>query len=75
MSSIGISDRTMFDVSTLKIIDWNEASSQVGNDSEFLSEVLNDLMMEATSARDDIRDGIKNQDYITVSKSAHRFIT
>jgi len=38
----------------LKIIDWEEAMTQVGGDEEFLNEVLQDLLTESATAEQEI---------------------
>lgn len=60
------------EVNDYKIIDWNEAMTQVGGDREFLSEVLGDFLQESNVAEEEIYQGIKNQDYVAVMKAAHR---
>lgn len=46
--------------------------NQVGGDRDFLEEVLQDLMNEAETARSEIAQGIKDNDFSTISKAAHR---
>jgi len=53
-------------------IDWKEALKQVGDDRDFLNEVLSDLMEEAKTAEDDILDAINKEDYGGVMRAAHR---
>lgn len=53
-------------------IDWKEALKQVGDDRDFLDEVLRDLMEEAKTAEDDILDAINRKDYGGVMRAAHR---
>jgi len=55
-----------------KIIDWKEAMETVGNDREFLVEVLEELLKESNAAFENIKVAIKNKDYNTVYKEAHR---
>lgn len=57
-------------------IDWKEALLQVGNDRDFLTEVLGDLKDEAKTAQDDIRKAIGDNNtpmnYGDVMRAAHR---
>lgn len=53
-------------------IDWKEALNQVGNDRDFLNEVLQDLLDEAKTAEDDIATAITAQDFGGVMRAAHR---
>jgi FOG: HPt domain len=46
--------------------------NQVGGDREFLDEVIQDLLNEATAAEREIGDAIRARDYATVMKAAHR---
>ena len=54
------------------IIDWSSALEAVGDDREFLSEVLTDLMMEATTTITEITNAIATKDFDAVMRSAHR---
>ena len=56
----------------LKIIDWEEAMTQVGGDEEFLNEVLQDLLTESATAEQEIGDAIGTSDFSGVMKAAHR---
>lgn len=53
-------------------INWDEAMSQVGNDEEFLEEVLQDLLNEAATAETDIAEGIASRNFDGISRAAHR---
>lgn len=53
-------------------INWKEAMNQVGDDEEFLNEVLQDLLAEAATAQTDIMEGIKIGNFDAISKAAHR---
>jgi HPt (histidine-containing phosphotransfer) domain-containing protein len=55
-----------------RTINWEEAMNQVGGDRDFLEEVLQDLMNEAETARAEIAQGIKDNDFSLISKAAHR---
>lgn len=54
-----ITTHAKVDVSNLKIINWPEAMNQVGNDKEFLDEVLADLLTESDTAEIDISNAIR----------------
>jgi HPt (histidine-containing phosphotransfer) domain-containing protein len=54
------------------IIDWSAALEAVGNDREFLSEVLMDLMTEASTTITEITSAIATKDFDAVMRSAHR---
>jgi HPt (histidine-containing phosphotransfer) domain-containing protein len=54
------------------VLDWDEAMNQVGGDTEFLGEVLQDLLDEANTAEQDIAAGIEKSDFETIMKAAHR---
>eukprot|EP01041_Mallomonas_annulata_P010014 gene10014-20845_t len=53
-------------------IDWKEALNQVGGDRDFLNEVLQDLLEEATTADNDIGAAVENKDFGGVMRAAHR---
>lgn len=46
--------------------------NQVGDDEEFLEEVLQDLLNEAKTAEDEIAEGIVARNFDVISKAAHR---
>jgi HPt (histidine-containing phosphotransfer) domain-containing protein len=54
------------------VIDWENAMNQVGGDEDFLTEVLQDLLEESRSAKDEIKVAIEKKDWDTVKKAAHR---
>ena len=56
----------------LKVIDWDEALVQIGDDEEFLFEVLGDLDVEAIEAQTEIGDALKAKDFSSLMKAAHR---
>ena len=56
----------------MKVIDWIGALEQVGGDEDFLIEVLQDLLVEATAAVEQIQEGINISDFSLVMHSAHR---
>jgi len=56
----------------LRVIDWEGAMDQVHGDSEFLSEVLDDLFKESEEAEQEITEAIKAKNLTTVMKAAHR---
>lgn len=56
----------------LVAIDWDEAMSQVAGDTDFLQEVLQDLVDEAKTAVDDIKAGIDAKEFEKIMKAAHR---
>eukprot|EP01006_Ploeotia_vitrea_P015611 TRINITY_DN45290_c0_g1_i2.p1 TRINITY_DN45290_c0_g1~~TRINITY_DN45290_c0_g1_i2.p1 ORF type:complete len:133 (-),score=11.92 TRINITY_DN45290_c0_g1_i2:166-564(-) len=56
----------------LKIINWEEAKVQVGDDEEFLKEVLADLISESESGIQDITSAIEAKDFEKVMKSSHK---
>mmetsp|Transcript_33385 Transcript_33385/g.34011 ORF Transcript_33385/g.34011 Transcript_33385/m.34011 type:complete len:211 (-) Transcript_33385:257-889(-) len=53
-------------------INWKEALNQVGDDREFLNEVLSDLLDEAKTAEDDIGKAVRDRDFGGVMRAAHR---
>ena len=53
-------------------IDWGKAMEQVGEDVEFLEEVLQDLLTEAQTSEEEIAEGIVAQNFEGISKAAHR---
>lgn len=56
----------------IKIIDWDEAMSSIGGSEEFLQEVVQDLLKEASTAEEDIGKGMKDADLTAIMKAAHR---
>lgn len=56
----------------LAVINWNEALSQVGNDCEFMFEVLHDMKIEIDEAIQVINASLKINDFVQVSRIAHR---
>lgn len=54
------------------VINWTEAMTQVGGEIDFLEEVLQDLLDEAKTAEDDIKEGIDTKDFDKIMKAAHR---
>ena len=54
------------------IINWDEALNQVGGDTEFLEEVLNDLLAESDTALQDIGAGVAAKNFDAIMKAAHR---
>lgn len=57
---------------TSRVIDWNEAMVQVGDDRVFLIEVMQELLNESRSAFDMISTAVAKRDYQTIYKEAHR---
>jgi HPt (histidine-containing phosphotransfer) domain-containing protein len=45
---------------------------QAGGDLEFLTEVLQDLLDEAETAKNDIQSGLTKKDFDEIMKAAHR---
>jgi len=54
------------------IIDWNQAKSQCGGDEELLSEVIEDFMTEAESARIAFESAMKSKNFLSVEQEAHK---
>lgn len=57
---------------TEKLIDWEEAMKQVGDDEDFLNEVLDDLVAESKTAEEEMGDSIGKMDFDGIMKAAHR---
>mmetsp|Transcript_23060 Transcript_23060/g.39904 ORF Transcript_23060/g.39904 Transcript_23060/m.39904 type:complete len:124 (-) Transcript_23060:397-768(-) len=57
---------------TTATINWKLAMEQVGEDEEFLNEVLQDLLTEAQTSEEEIAEGIVAQNFEGISKAAHR---
>jgi HPt (histidine-containing phosphotransfer) domain-containing protein len=53
-------------------INWKEALGQVGNDNEFLFEILDDLKNEIKEANDVITGCLKIHDFGQISRTAHK---
>ena len=56
----------------MAFIGWAEALDTVNDDKEFLREVLDDLVTELGTAKEEIAAAIKKKDFETIMKSAHR---
>jgi HPt (histidine-containing phosphotransfer) domain-containing protein len=56
----------------MEVIAWEKASEQVGDDEEFLKEVLDDLLVEADAAVDEMKAAIEEKSYDGVMHPAHR---
>lgn len=63
----------------MKVVDWTQALEQVGGDTEFLQEVLNDLLGECDAAVEEIakglakyQDGFDPEGSTEIRKAAHR---
>ena len=69
---LNMAEETSTVEAALKIIDWEEAMTQVGGDEEFLNEVLQDLLTESATAEQEIGDAIGTSDFSGVMKAAHR---
>lgn len=63
---------TTTEQANIKIIDWDEAMSSIGGSEEFLHEVVQDLLKEASTAEDDIGKGMNDKDLTAIMKAAHR---
>lgn len=53
-------------------IDWEDAMRQVGDDLEFLDEVVHDLLTEADTAQEEMSEGISQEDFKMIRSAAHR---
>ena len=49
------------------------ALEQVAGDEEFLKEVLSDLLVESSTAEQDLENAIQAKNFDGIMKSAHRF--
>mmetsp|Transcript_29566 Transcript_29566/g.64845 ORF Transcript_29566/g.64845 Transcript_29566/m.64845 type:complete len:115 (+) Transcript_29566:59-403(+) len=56
----------------MEYINWSEAMETVNDDKEFLKEVLDDLVTELETAKEEISAAIKRKDFESIMKSAHR---
>lgn len=56
----------------LRLINWDDAMVQVGDDEDFLAEVLADLEQESVEAQDDIAAALSTKDFDKLMKAAHR---
>jgi HPt (histidine-containing phosphotransfer) domain-containing protein len=55
-----------------QVVNWEEVLNQVGGDTAFLFEVLDDLLTEAETAQTEIEEGIRDAQFDKIMKSAHR---
>jgi len=55
-----------------EVVEWSKTLEQVEGDEEFLEEVLGDLIKEANEAKMEMEDGIRTENWNSVSKAAHR---
>jgi HPt (histidine-containing phosphotransfer) domain-containing protein len=60
------------DITSCKIIDWNLTLENVGDDREFLYEIMNDLFFEANECYQKIMVGLLKNDYKSIFEAAHR---
>lgn len=54
------------------VVDWAKCMEQVCDDVSFLEEVMNDLLTEALTARDEIAAAVTAANYVAVTKAAHK---
>ena len=72
-TAVGAAPSSVFAFPTaLAIINWAEAMVQVGDDREFLDEVLQDLVDEAEQSVQEIQTAIDTGNFDAVSKASHR---
>lgn len=55
-----------------EIIDWKNARHQCGDDEELLSEVIQDFMAEADSARVAFERAMKSNNFLSIEQEAHK---
>lgn len=53
-------------------MDYEAALQQVEGDTEFLKEIMQDLLGECKTAEDDIASGITDNNYTKIMQAAHR---
>ena len=56
----------------MSAINWNEAMEQVGGDMDFLYEVLQDLVNETVSAKNEMTKAIAANDFEGIRQAGHR---
>jgi HPt (histidine-containing phosphotransfer) domain-containing protein len=56
----------------MALINWREALETVNDDKEFLQEVLEDLVTELCTAKEEITAAVKRKDFESIMKAAHR---
>lgn len=54
------------------VIDWDKALSNVGDDRDFLDEVIQDFVGEAEKAQNLLSDGLKRKDFALIMTEAHK---
>lgn len=70
----GVSSTSLGDGAMVRpiVVDWGKCMEQVCDDVTFLEEVMNDLLTEALTARDEIDAAITAANYVAVTKAAHK---
>lgn len=56
----------------MALINWREALETVNDDKEFLQEVLEDLVTELGTAKEEITAAVTRKDFEAIMKAAHR---
>ena len=59
--------------SELKVVDWAGAMRQVSDDRAFLDEVMEDLMLEADTAQNDLQTAVSAFEKATVAECEGHF--